>query len=54
MLVTRIEDAYGNELATFVPEMKEIFSESTSYKMLDMLKAVSMAVREADCAESII
>jgi penicillin-binding protein 1A len=40
MLVTRIEDAYGNELATFVPEMKEIFSESTSYKMLDMLKAV--------------
>ena len=40
MLVTRIEDAYGNEVSTFVPDMKEIFSESTSYKMLDMLKAV--------------
>lgn len=40
MLVTRIEDSYGNEVASFVPRMKEIFSESTSYKMLDMLKAV--------------
>ncbi len=40
MLVTRIEDSYGNEVATFVPRMKEIFSESTSYKMLDMLKGV--------------
>lgn len=40
LLVTRIEDAYGNELATFVPRMQEIFSESTSYKMLDMLKGV--------------
>lgn len=40
ILVTRIEDAYGNEVASFVPRMKEIFSESTSYKMLDMLKGV--------------
>lgn len=40
VLVTRIEDSYGNEVASFVPRMKEIFSESTSYKMLDMLKAV--------------
>lgn len=40
MLVTRIEDSYGNEVASFVPEMKEIFSETTSYKMLDMLKSV--------------
>ncbi|QRX64392.1 transglycosylase domain-containing protein [Dysgonomonadaceae bacterium zrk40] len=40
MLVTRIEDSYGNEVATFVPRMKEIFSESSSYKMLDMLKGV--------------
>lgn len=40
VLVTRIEDSYGNEVASFVPSMKEIFSESTSYKMLDMLKAV--------------
>lgn len=40
LLVTRIEDSYGNEVATFVPRMKEIFSESSSYKMLDMLKGV--------------
>jgi penicillin-binding protein 1A len=40
MFVTRIEDSYGNELASFVPDMKEIFSENTSYVMLDMLKSV--------------
>jgi penicillin-binding protein 1A len=40
MIVTRIEDSYGNEVATFVPRMKEIVSEITSYKMLDMLKGV--------------
>ncbi|MDD4777096.1 MAG: transglycosylase domain-containing protein [Fermentimonas sp.] len=40
VLVTRIEDSYGNEVASFVPRMREIFSESTSYKMLDMLKSV--------------
>jgi len=40
MIVTRIEDSYGNEVATFVPRMKEIVSETTSYKMLDMLKGV--------------
>ena len=27
-------------MANFVPRMQEIFSETTSYKMLDMLKAV--------------
>ena len=40
VLVTRIEDSYGNEVASFVPRMREIFSESTSYKMLDMLTSV--------------
>lgn len=40
VLVTRIEDAHGTEVYTNTPRMKEIFSESTSYKMLDMLKAV--------------
>ena len=40
VLVTRIEDSYGNEVTSFVPRMKEIFSELTSYKMLDMLTAV--------------
>ncbi len=40
LLVTRIEDSYGNVVANFVPKLQEIFSENTSYKMLDMLKAV--------------
>jgi penicillin-binding protein 1A len=40
LLVTRIEDAYGGEVASFAPRVKEIFSETTSYKMLDMLKGV--------------
>jgi penicillin-binding protein 1A len=40
LLVTRIEDSYGSEVASFVPRVKEIFSESTSYKMLDILKGV--------------
>ncbi len=40
LLITRIEDSHGAELASFVPRTKEIFSESTSYKMLDMLKGV--------------
>ena len=40
LYVTRIEDSHGNLVATFVPQMKEIFSESTSFKMLDMLRAV--------------
>ncbi len=40
LMVTHIEDSYGNVIATFIPQMHEIFSESTSYKMLDMLKAV--------------
>ncbi|MGV8962617.1 MAG: transglycosylase domain-containing protein [Candidatus Saccharimonadaceae bacterium] len=40
LYVTRIEDSYGNIIATFVPQMNEIFSESTSFKMLDMLRAV--------------
>ncbi|WP_294082793.1 transglycosylase domain-containing protein [Proteiniphilum sp. UBA5384] len=40
LLVTRIEDPHGTEIASFVPRTKEIFSENTSYKMLDMLKGV--------------
>ncbi|WP_298650752.1 transglycosylase domain-containing protein [uncultured Proteiniphilum sp.] len=40
VLVTRIEDSHGTEVYSNTPRMKEIFSESTSYKMLDMLKAV--------------
>jgi penicillin-binding protein 1A len=38
--VTRIEDANGNVIFTAKPEMKEIISESTAYKMIYMLRAV--------------
>ena len=38
--VTRIEDSNGNVLATFTPKTHEIISESTSYKMITMLRNV--------------
>jgi len=40
LLVTRIEDKSGNVLAHFSPQMSEVFSETTSYKMLSMIRAV--------------
>lgn len=40
LYVTRIEDPYGNTIATFEPQIKEVFSELTSVKMLSMLRAV--------------
>ena len=40
LFVTRIEDNDGNELATFAPEMQEVISVSSAYKMLVMLRAV--------------
>lgn len=40
LFVTRIEDNDGNVLATFTPQMKEVISLSSTYKMLDMLRAV--------------
>jgi len=40
MYVTRIEDSNGNIIATFTPQMHEIFSESTAYKMIYMLRSV--------------
>ncbi len=40
VLVTRIVDSFGNVVYSNTPRMQEIFSETTSYKMLDMLKAV--------------
>lgn len=40
LYVTRIEDANGNIIATFTPQMHEIFSESTAHKMIYMLKSV--------------
>jgi penicillin-binding protein 1A len=40
LFVTRIEDKDGNVVARFSPQMTEIFSETTSYKMISMLRAV--------------
>ncbi len=40
LFVTHIEDNEGNVLATFTPEMQEVISASSAYKMLVMLRAV--------------
>ena len=40
LFVTRIEDNEGNVLATFTPQMNEVISNSSAYKMLVMLRAV--------------
>ena len=40
LMVTRIEDANGNLLATFTPKTYEVISENTSYKMIYMLQNV--------------
>ncbi len=40
LYVTRIEDANGNVISTFTPQMHEIFSETTAYKMIYMMRAV--------------
>ena len=40
VFVSRIEDNEGNILATFTPDMQEVISASSAYKMLVMLRAV--------------
>ena len=40
LYVTRIEDNNGNVIAEFTPQMHEVFSESTYFKMLPMLRDV--------------
>ena len=40
LYVTRIEDSYGNTIASFNPQMSEVLTEDASYKMLHMLKNV--------------
>lgn len=40
LYVTRIEDSHGNIIATFTPQMQEVFDEITSVKMLSMLRSV--------------
>lgn len=38
--VTRIEDRYGNVIASFLPERREAIDEQTAYLMLNMLQGV--------------
>ena len=40
LFVTRIEDSDGNVISTFAPQMEEVLSASSTYKMLVMLRAV--------------
>lgn len=40
LYVTRIEDSYGNTIATFTPQISEVLSEKATAQMLDMLRAV--------------
>jgi len=40
MMITRIEDKYGNVIESFVASKQEAMSEETAYLMLDLLKGV--------------
>jgi penicillin-binding protein 1A len=40
LYVTRIEDTYGNTIATFTPSMDEVLPEDATFKMLYMLRSV--------------
>lgn len=40
IMITRIEDKYGNVIESFIPEKQEAMSEETAYLMVDLLKGV--------------
>lgn len=40
LFVTKIEDSHGNVLAQFQPIMNEVIGKESSYKMIEMLRAV--------------
>jgi penicillin-binding protein 1A len=40
LVVTRIEDAHGNTIASFNPQTNEVLTEAATYKMLGMLRSV--------------
>jgi penicillin-binding protein 1A len=40
LLVTRIEDRYGNVVANFSPRKEEVLSEETAYLMINLLEGV--------------
>jgi penicillin-binding protein 1A len=41
LYITKIEDKFGNVLATFLPETKESISEETAYLMLNLMEGVT-------------
>jgi penicillin-binding protein 1A len=41
LYITKIEDKFGNVLATFLPETKESISEETAYLMLNLMEGVA-------------
>ncbi len=43
IIVTRIEDKNGNVLAKFKAKKREVISQGTAYRMIDMMKAVVQA-----------
>jgi penicillin-binding protein 1A len=40
MYVTRIEDSFGNTVASFNSQMRDVLTEESTYKMLHMLRSV--------------
>ena len=40
LYVTRIEDPFGNTIATFAPQTNEVLPEQATYQLLNMLKSV--------------
>jgi len=40
LFVTRIEDSFGNTIASFTPHVNEVLTEDASYKMLHMMRKV--------------
>ena len=40
MMVTKIEDKYGNVLANFYPESREVITENTAFLMANLLQGV--------------
>ncbi len=40
VFVTRIEDRYGNVLATFTPQKKQALDENTAYRVIELMRGV--------------
>ena len=40
LFITHIEDAFGNTVATFTPQMNEVLDDNATYQVLNMLQSV--------------